>query len=52
MTWRELDNFSSGSVCMVLATEDYDEADYLRDYSDFMCRVHTARLTKRTVQTP
>jgi hypothetical protein len=52
MTWRELDNFSSGSVCMVLASEVYDEADYLRDYSDFMCRVHTARLTKRTVQTP
>lgn len=52
MTWRELDNFSSGSVCMVLASEVYDEADYLRDYSDFMCRVHTARLTKRNVQTP
>ncbi len=43
MTWRELDNFSSGSVCMVLASEVYDEADYLRDYSDFMCRVHEAR---------
>jgi len=41
MTWRELDNFSSGSVCMVLASEIYDEADYLRDYSDFMCRVHS-----------
>ena len=41
MTWRELDNFSSGSVCMVMASEFYDEADYLRDYSDFMCRVHS-----------
>jgi hypothetical protein len=43
MIWRELDNFSSGSVCMVLASEVYDESDYLRDYSDFMCRIHTKR---------
>lgn len=43
MTWRELDNFSSGSVCMVLASEFYDEADYLRDYSEFMCAVHGSR---------
>lgn len=43
MTWRELDNFSSGSVCMVLASERYDEADYLRDYSDFMVQVHGNR---------
>ena len=43
MIWRELDNFSSGSVCMVLASEVYDEADYLRDYSDFMVQVHGAR---------
>lgn len=41
MTWRELDNFSSGSVCMVLASAVYDEADYLRNYSEFMCRVHS-----------
>lgn len=41
MTWRELDNFSSGSVCMVLASEVYDEADYIRNYSDFMLEVHT-----------
>jgi|GEM_PF-119237 len=41
MTWRELDNFSSGSVCMVLASEVYDEGDYLRNYSDFMLQVHT-----------
>ena len=32
MIWRELDNFSSGSVCMVLASNRYDEADYYRDY--------------------
>jgi hypothetical protein len=36
MIWRELDNFSSGSVCMVLASSIYDEADYFRDYSEFM----------------
>lgn len=36
MIWRELDNFSSGSVCMVLASNAYDEADYYRDYADFM----------------
>jgi hypothetical protein len=36
MIWRELDNFSSGSVCMVLASNKYDEADYYRNYNDFM----------------
>lgn len=35
MTWREIDNFSSGSVCLVLASELYDEADYIRDYDAF-----------------
>lgn len=35
MIWRELDNFSSGSVCMVLASNRYDESDYFRDYADF-----------------
>lgn len=35
MMWRELDNFSSGSVCMVLASNLYDEADYFRDYEEF-----------------
>lgn len=35
MIWRELDNFSSGSVCMVLASNLYDEDDYYRDYGDF-----------------
>lgn len=39
MIWRDLDNFSSGSVCMVLASEIYDEADYFRDYGDFMSAV-------------
>ncbi|TFW10295.1 WxcM-like domain-containing protein [Oxalobacteraceae bacterium OM1] len=36
MIWRELDNFSSGSVCMVLASNLYDEADYYRDYDAFL----------------
>lgn len=35
MIWRELDNFSSGSVCMVLASNLYDESDYYRDYEVF-----------------
>lgn len=36
MIWRELDNFSSGSVCMVLASNKYEESDYFRDYGEFM----------------
>ncbi len=36
MVWREIDNFSSGSVCMVLASAPYDEADYYRNYNDFL----------------
>jgi len=36
MIWRELDNFSSGAVLMVLASNMYDEADYFRDYAEFM----------------
>lgn len=36
MIWRELDNFSSGSVCMVLASNVYDEADYYRNYDEFL----------------
>ncbi|MBN2315472.1 MAG: WxcM-like domain-containing protein [Sedimentisphaerales bacterium] len=35
MTWREIENFSSGSVCLVLASEHYDEEDYIRDYKTF-----------------
>ena len=36
MIWRELDNFSSGSVCLVLASNLYSEDDYFRDKHDFM----------------
>jgi len=34
--WRELTNFSSGSICLVLASHDYDENDYIRNYSEFL----------------
>lgn len=34
--WRDLDDFSSGSVCMVLASDVYKENDYIRDYQDFI----------------
>lgn len=33
--WRDLEDFSSGAVCMVLASEVYDAADYIRDYQEF-----------------
>lgn len=36
MIWREINNFSSGSVCLVLASEHYDEDDYYRDYNEFL----------------
>ena len=34
--WRELDNFSSGSICLVLGSHEYDELDYIRDYNEFL----------------
>ena len=34
--WRTLDDFSSGAVCLVLASEKYDEMDYIRDYQKFV----------------
>jgi len=51
MIWREIDNFSSGSVCIVLASEVFNEADYIRDYSEFMLEVHQARLANRKNET-
>lgn len=36
MIWREMDSFSQGTVCMVLASQRYDEADYYRNYHDFI----------------
>jgi len=35
-TWRELENFSSGAVCLVLASTVYDEDDYIRDFDEFL----------------
>ena len=34
--WRDINNFSSGAICLVLASELYDEKDYIREYSEFM----------------
>ena len=36
MIWREIDNFSTSSVCMVLASNRYEESDYYRDYEEFL----------------
>ena len=36
MTWRELVNFSSGAVCVVLASTRYEASDYIRDYQEFV----------------
>lgn len=42
MIWRELDNFSSGSVCLVLASDLYDPSDYYYDYTKFLEALKTA----------
>ena len=34
--WREIKNFSSGSICLVLASHVYEESDYMRDYEDYL----------------
>ena len=39
MIWRQMDNFSSGSVCLVLASSFYEESDYFRDYEQFLAAV-------------
>ncbi|OIP49499.1 MAG: hypothetical protein AUK31_05690 [Fibrobacteres bacterium CG2_30_45_31] len=43
MTWREIDNFSSGAVCLVLASEHYDESDYIYEHSDFLTEVSSLK---------
>ena len=35
LVWREIDSFSQGAVCMVIASQRYDESDYYRSYEDF-----------------
>lgn len=37
--WSELENFSSGAVCMVVASDVYDEGDYIRNYEDFLAYI-------------
>lgn len=44
LIWRELVNFSSGSVCTVLASDYYDEADYYRDHNEFVAAMRTMRV--------
>lgn len=44
MVWREMNNFSLGSVCLVLASEIYGESDYIRNYGEFF---NTVRETER-----
>lgn len=44
MMWRELDNFSSGAVCVVLASSRYDESDYIRSYDQFIATVNLIKL--------
>ena len=43
MIWREIDNFSSGAVCMVLASLPFDENDYYRDYNVFVSNAKKSR---------
>jgi dTDP-4-dehydrorhamnose 3,5-epimerase-like enzyme len=44
MVWRELTNFSSGGVCIVLASEYYDRSDYYYDYQEFLAAVGERKL--------
>ena len=39
--WRTLEDFSSGAVCLVLASELFDEEEYIRDYDEFLDRYNT-----------
>ena len=43
LIWREMDSFSQGAVCMVLASQPYDESDYIRQYNDFLSVMNTRR---------
>lgn len=46
MIWREMDSFSQGAVCMVLASHKYNELDYCRDYRAFLDEKRNARPEK------
>lgn len=41
MMWREIENFSSGAVCLVLASTKYDPDDYYHDYDEFVAAAHS-----------
>lgn len=47
MVWRELNDFSSGSVCLVLASMNFDEADYMREYDSFLRAAKNAKPDSR-----
>jgi hypothetical protein len=42
--WRELENFSSGAVCLVLASATFDENDYIRDFQEYLSHVNSLKL--------
>ena len=44
--WRTLDDFSSGAVCLVMASDYFDEEDYIREYDDFLRYVNEMGTTK------
>jgi hypothetical protein len=46
LRWREIDNFSSGAVCLVLASRPYEETDYFREYSEFAAAAASNRATQ------
>ena len=52
LTWRELGNFSSGSVCLVMASLPYSEDDYYREYDDFADARRAAEAAGELVATP
>jgi dTDP-4-dehydrorhamnose 3,5-epimerase-like enzyme len=43
LVWREIDNFSSGSVCLVLASDHFSESDYIRDHNAFQRFINESR---------
>ena len=47
MIWRDLDNFSSGAVCLAVASKRFEEGDYYRDYGEFL---RAAALINRTAE--
>ena len=45
-TWRTLDDFSSGAVCLVLASDHYEEEDYIYDYNEFLAYIDSKSINK------